>query len=111
MKFNKIGAMPFVFSALSIFAVAANAQDAPEFSQADQDQDGVLSIAEAQEALPDLQITDDNGDGVVNHAEAQKTVEGLQLSQQGAAEQESAPVGMIEYRMIVQAMQSSEQDA
>lgn len=107
MKLKPIHALPCMFA---LFSVAANAE-APEFTQADKDKDGKLSIEEAQAALPELEITDENGDGVVNLAEARKSVEGLQLPTSIQADEETAPVGMNEYRLIVQAMERNGRDA
>ena len=107
MKFKPIHAIPCVFA---LFATAANAE-APEFTQADKDKDGKLSIEEARSALPELEIRDENGDGVVNYAEAKSSVEGLQLPASSQANEQSAPVGMSEYRLLVQAMERNGSDA
>lgn len=108
MKLNPNFILPLL---LSLYAVGAFA-DTPEFQNADKNKDGVLSISEAKAALPELEISDDNGDGLVNHAEVEKSVSGLDLPAKPQFDSESeAPVGMSEYRLIVQAMQMSETDA
>lgn len=99
MKFKSIYALPFVFS---VFAIAANAQETPSFTDADTDQDGVLSIEEASAALPNLAITDENDDGLVNHSELMQAIEGLELPE--VEDGSTAPVGMVEYLAAVQAM-------
>ena len=101
MKFNPIYALSLV---LSLHAAVAYAET-PEFQEADQNGDGVLSITEANAALPELKISDDNGDGLVNHTEAEKSVAGLDLPMPAQFTDETiAPVGVSEYRMIVQAL-------
>lgn len=108
MKLNPIYALPFVFS---LFSTAVFAE-APEFTEADKDSDGVLSIEEANAALPELNISDDNGDGIVNHTEAEKSVAGLDLPMPAEFnDQTIAPIGVTEYVMIVQAMDASRNDA
>ena len=106
MKIKPIHAVPFVFST---FIVAANAAEKPDFTQADLDQDGKLSITEATTALPELEITDENEDGLVNVAEVKQVVENVEFPEQVEADEANAPVGMEEYRLIVQAMESTEE--
>jgi hypothetical protein len=103
MKFNPT----FLPAAVLLsFSLAVHAE-APTFSNADQDKDGVLSVEEAKTALPELRIRDENGDGLVNHAEAENSIEGLSLPSQPQAEDKSvATIGMAEYRLIVQVVES-----
>lgn len=108
MKLNPTFILPI---ALLTYSLVVHAE-APEFQEADKDKDGVLSVEEANEALPELEFADDNGDGLVNHAEAEKSIEGLVLPMQGQSEDKTrAPVGMAEYRMIVQVMETRSSDA
>jgi hypothetical protein len=108
MKFNPTFLLPAV---LLTYSLAVQAE-APAFSNADQDKDGVLSVEEARSALPDLQFRDENGDGLVNHAEAESSIEGLSLPGQPDAQDKSvATIGMAEYRLIVQVIESDSTDA
>lgn len=103
MKFNPSYLLPAVLLAYSLVAHA----EQPAFSEADADGDGVLSMEEARTALPDLQIRDDNGDGLVNHAEAESSIQGLSLPMQPDAEDKTvATIGVAEYRVIVQTIES-----
>jgi len=109
MKLNTKYFLPF---ALLMCTVTAFGQEAPEFSSADKNQDGMLGHQEAAEALPEVKITDDNGDGVVNYAEAEKSVEGLNLPDLTETSDETlAPVGRSEYLMIVQIIEANNTDA
>lgn len=108
MKFNPNF---LILVVLLTYSLAVQAE-APAFTNADQDKDGVLSVKEARTALPDLQIRDENGDGLVNHAEAESSIEGLSLPSQPDARIKSvATIGMAEYRLIVQLIESDSTDA
>jgi hypothetical protein len=79
----------------AVVAGAAFAQDAaktdysshegahPDFSAADADKDGLLSILELQAALPDVTIVDENADGFVNQSEAEAAISGLAFESNG----------------------------
>lgn len=86
-----------------------------DFSEADADDSGTLSIEEAREAWPDLVIVDTNDDGLVNRSEVERAVPGLDLNdsaqaRSGGADQarqqpdqtdEDAPITEEEYTLIV----------
>lgn len=95
---KKLTLVPAILSFVAFPALAA-----PEFSEVDADQDGVLSITEAQDALSDLLIVDANMDGLLNAAEIESAVPGLALN---ALEPETATIGEYEYELIVQAMEA-----
>lgn len=87
----------------SIFT-SAYAATAAQFSDVDENSDGMLNIGEAKAALPELAIVDENNDGIVSKSEAEKSVPGLTLTPNGQGDG-SVPVGEREYRMIVQAIE------
>lgn len=88
-------------------AVGETGGESTDFTTADTDQDGVLSIEEAQSALPNLSISDANGDGLLNKSEVEAAVPGLAFSGDDA-EKESSLIGQSEYEMIVETMDASE---
>ena len=57
-----------------------------EFTEADQDGNGILSIEEASAAFPDLNFSDLNDDTWLNPAEVHQALEDLQLSSEEASE-------------------------
>ena len=79
-------------------------QGAMDFSRADTDGNGELSIEEAQAALPDLIIVDINNDGVLNRSEAENALPGLTLEGEGDAGSDQ-PVGEAEFDQIVSAVE------
>ena len=89
---------------LAFAATCAFADVEEDFSKVDKDKDGVLNIEEAKTAFPELKIEDSNKDGLLNQAEIQNLIAGLQLSPNPEKANES-PVGVAEYRLILQAMQ------
>ena len=76
------------------------AQETPEFSKADMNQDGILNKQEADQALPALGINDANQDGVISKGDVKKVLPEIEFS----GEDESA-VGQTEYQEIVQVLE------
>ena len=76
------------------------AQETPEFSEADMNQDGILNKQEADQALPALGINDANQDGVISKGDVKKVLPEIQFD----GEDESA-VGQTEYQQIVQVLE------
>ena len=81
----------------------ALAETAPNFSVADSNSDGVLSIREVQVSLPQLEVADANADGLLNQAEAEETISGLRFTANGFA----GGTGLVsesEYRLILKTL-------
>lgn len=92
-----------VFAVTSVLLAASTmafAQGAPEFSEADKNQDGVLNKQEADQALPALGIADSNQDGVISKSDVKKVLPDIEF----AGDDESA-VGETEYHQIVQVLE------
>jgi Ca2+-binding EF-hand superfamily protein len=76
------------------------AQDTPQFSQADQNQDGVLNKTEADQALTALGIIDGNQDGVISKSDVKRALPDIEFE----GDDDSA-VGQTEYQKIVQILE------
>lgn len=76
------------------------AQETPEFSQADMNQDGVLNKNEADQALPALGINDANQDGVISKSDVKRVLPDIEFE----GDDDSA-VGQTEYQKIVQILE------
>lgn len=87
-----------------LFMTSVYAATPAQFSDVDENSDGILNIGEAKAALPELSIVDENNDGVVSKSEAEKSFPGLMLTPGGQGDGD-VPVGEREYRMIVQAIE------
>lgn len=72
------------------------AQETPEFSVVDMNQDGVLNKQEADQALPALGLNDSNQDGVISKSDVKKVLPEIEFE----GDDESA-VGQTEYQEIV----------
>lgn len=96
-----------LMTALSTLAVSTAYATTEEFSEADQNEDGVLSTEEAETALPDVLIVDNNNDGMLNQAEAEIAVPGLMFSSDDEDKNESL-IGPAEYEQIVQRISEME---
>jgi hypothetical protein len=79
------------------------AETAPDFSIADHNGDGVLSIKEVQVSLPTIEIADTNADGLLNQAEAEEAIKGLNFSANGFAGG-TGLVSEFEYRLILKTL-------
>lgn len=91
----------------------AHGADMHDFTSADKDGNGELSIEEAQEALPDLVIVDINNDGVLNRSEAENAMPGLNFDESGVDAAADAPDPAIseqDYLAIVTQMEQQNQD-
>ena len=75
-----------------------------KFSDADTNDDGKLSTAEAKMALPEVLIVDNNNDGMLNLSEAEVAIPGLSLTASKGASKETATIGESEYESIVSAI-------
>jgi len=84
--------------------LGSSSQGAVDFTSADTDGNGELSVEEAQEALPDLIIVDINNDGVLNRSEAENALPGLTFEGESEGTSEEA-VGEEEFDQIVSAME------
>jgi hypothetical protein len=105
----------------AVVAGAAFAQDAaktdyshaagehPDFSAADTDKDGLLSISELQAALPGVTIVDENADGFVNQSEAEAAISGLAFESNGYTGGSSL-VSEPEYGLIVASLDDDAAD-
>src|SRR5690606_22670806 len=79
------------------------------FSDADIDGDGQLSIEEMGLALPELTIEDSNGDGLANQQEAETALPELRFADRGH-EGGEATIGEVQFNMIVRALNERDED-
>lgn len=75
-----------------------------EFSEADKDGDGYLSMEEAREALPqEVTIADTDGDGLLSKSEVESAMPNLSFEEGGSSSGEF--IGEEEYDQIVQSIE------
>lgn len=100
----------FYVQLLALFASAQVVAEPAEFTKADADKDGILSISEAKEALPDLVIVDVNDDGLFNLEEAAMSIPELDATVKASSElNPEGLVGQSEYQQILQVLSNRRQ--
>lgn len=88
----------------------ALAETAPDFSIADHNSDGVLTIKEVQVSLPHIEVADTNADGLLNQSEAEEAIFDLNFSAHGFAGG-TGLVSELEYRLILKTLGLREKTA
>lgn len=100
----------FVFTLFALSASAQQSDGPPAFSQADDNGDGILSEAEAEDALPEeVLVIDSNDNGEWNRSEAELALPDFSFEEESSSgENEDPAVGQSEYQAIVQALEERE---